>query len=234
MSHNPDFLAAFRRGDRREIEMVYRFHMRSLEVYFRLLARRSGARELEQTSVVEDLLQDTFSRAFSTSAREAYDGAREFGPYLKAIARNCFIDLLRKRRRERHVLGAESLDTFEHLPSVEEPQDRRLVVALEDYLSGLSPVLKGVYETRFERGLSQAAACESLTLSRRSLRTLEEHLRRGFRKALVRVQLHCGPSRIDSSRAPMVPTHCSITGRVAAPHQPRIQSQTTQAWSVTA
>jgi RNA polymerase sigma-70 factor (ECF subfamily) len=138
--------------------------------------------------VIEDLLQEVFLRAFSASARAAYDGVREYGPYLKAIARNRFIDLLRKRRDEHCLLSAESLATVQHSQSPEDPQDPERVVLLEDYLRTLPPALRGVYEKRFEQGLSQGAACESLALSRRSLRTLEGHLRHGVRKALIREQ----------------------------------------------
>lgn len=184
----PALLADFRRGDRDALETVYRHYRRSVELHLRLLARRSGARELAQAGVVEDLLQEAFLRAFSAPAREAYDGVREFGPYLKAIARNCFIDTWRKRRHERRLLCAEGCATVEQIQANDELRNLELV-ALEDYLARLPPELRGVYEKRFEQGLSQDDTCRSLALSRRSLRTLEEHLRRGFRKALVREQL---------------------------------------------
>jgi len=193
--HKPALLSAFRRGDREALETVYRHYGRSIEVHLRLLARRSGARELAQAGVVEDLLQEAFLRAFSAPAREAYDGVREFGPYLKAIARNCFVDLLRTRRHERRLLCAESFVSVDQIQANDELPNTRLVL-LEDYLTSLPPALRGVYEKRFEQGLSQGDACRMLALSRRSLRTLEEHLRRGFRKALVRKQLQ--PERLRS------------------------------------
>jgi len=42
-----------------------------------------------------------------------------------------------------------------------------------------------VYEQRFELGVTQEAACKTLGVSRRSLRTLEDRLRRGLRKSLA-------------------------------------------------
>ena len=51
--------------------------------------------------------------------------------------------------------------------------------------ASLQPELRGVYEERFERGLSQTETSERLGLSRRALRTLETHLRRGLRKSLL-------------------------------------------------
>jgi DNA-directed RNA polymerase specialized sigma24 family protein len=62
--------------------------------------------------------------------------------------------------------------------------DPRLLAVLESYLSSLPPPLHGVYEQRFALGLSQQEACRILGLTRRKLRTGEERLRSGLRKAL--------------------------------------------------
>src|ERR1041384_4127279 len=54
-----------------------RQYARRVQRYLRLLTRRTGGAELRQTSVLDDLLQETFVRAFSDSARAAYDGNRD-------------------------------------------------------------------------------------------------------------------------------------------------------------
>ena len=204
LRENTALLRAYRRGDARALEAVYRHYVRSLDVHFRVLARTAGLPEFAQKSVTQDLLQEAFIRAFSAPARKAYDGLRDFGPYLKAIARNCFMDLLRKRKCEVALL-AEAPSPRLALPMEAEWSFHPQVIAtLESYLEGLPPVLKAVYEERFERGLSQEAACESLGLSRSVLRTKETHLRRGLRRALVQRGLFGtpdGPTAATAARS---------------------------------
>jgi RNA polymerase sigma-70 factor (ECF subfamily) len=179
----PGLLAAFREGKPEALSTVYRHYVRSVDVYLRALARRAGTPDLCQPSAVADLLQEVFIRAFSPSARMAYDGLRDFGPYLNTIARNCFVDTLRKRRIE-VPLGIEDLHVDEATNVGLDDYDPKVVEVLESYLERLSDPEKRVYEMRFVHGRSQEAACETLGVSRRSLRTAENRLRKGLRKAL--------------------------------------------------
>jgi RNA polymerase sigma factor (sigma-70 family) len=179
----PGLLVAFREGKPEALSTVYRHYVRSVDGYLRALARRAGTPDLCQASAVADLLQEVFIRVFSPSARLAYDGLRDFGPYLNTIARNCFIDTLRKRRIE-VPLGIEDLHADESAGDGLDDYDPKVVAVLESYLQRLSNPEKRVYEARFVLGRSQEAACETLGLSRRSLRTAEHRLRKGLRKAL--------------------------------------------------
>lgn len=181
----PELLVAFREGEPAALEAVYRHYVRSVDAYLRALARRTAAPELCQPSTISDLLQDVFIRAFSPTARLGYDGLREFGPYLNTIARNCFTDALRKRKTERQLRAEDLPLTAEDAPGLTDDYDPKLVAVLESYITKLTEPLKLVYEQRFVRGLSQEAACEILGMSRRSLRTSEDHLRKGLRKALL-------------------------------------------------
>ena len=182
---NPELLSAFRRGERCALERVYRFYARQMDRYLRSLVRRTSATEFAQASAVADLLQDMFIRAFAEPARNAYDASRDYTPYLCSIGRNCFIDALRRRRRE--VLQAP-----EDLPFVVSDETRfddryepQVLAVLTGYLEQLPDGLRGVYEQRFVLGRSQQVVCDVLGVSRRHLRTREDHLRRGLRKALV-------------------------------------------------
>jgi RNA polymerase sigma factor (sigma-70 family) len=183
--NTPQLLVAFREGTPAALENVYRYYVRPLDGYLRALARVVGAPDLSQPSAVADLLQEVFIRAFSTNSRMAYDGLREFAPYLNTIARNCFFDALRKRRKEVLIAPEDLPLTADDATDQLAGYDPKVVAVLDAYLSELPPRLKGIYEQRFERGLSQEAACETLGVSRRTLRTGEEHLRRGLRKALL-------------------------------------------------
>lgn len=183
--NDPVLLGAFRAGERAALETVYRHYVRSIDVYIRALSHRSGTPELRQASVVQDLLQDVFMRAFADGARQAYDERRDFAPYLRAIARNSFVDALRKRQGEKRF-SAEELALCSLAPSYPAADyEREVLATLELYLDDISPDLRAVYEQRFVLGCSQQAACDTLGVTRRSLRTLEDRLRRGLRKSLL-------------------------------------------------
>jgi RNA polymerase sigma factor (sigma-70 family) len=205
--NTPQLLLDFRTGKPPALETVYRHYVRAVDVYLRALARSAGSSELSSPGAIADLLQETFIRAFSLNARRAYDGLRDFGPYLNAIARNCFIDALRRGKQERLLGLHDSADTLEDIPSSTQEQYEPLVLAvLESYLRDLPAPLRSVYEQRFELGVSQEAACEKLGISRRSLRTAEEHLRSGLRKALLmagvrRRELSPGARTLQATRS---------------------------------
>jgi RNA polymerase sigma factor (sigma-70 family) len=183
---DPLLLGAFRAGEDAALAAIYRGHSEAVGAHLAMLARATGAFELAQPSAVADLLQEVFARAFSASARRSYDERRPYGPYLNAIAKNCFVDLLRKRRRD---LTRECQDpaSLEQGPGARDDDEceRALLTVVETYVSGLSAPLRDVYEQRFAVGLTQKAACDALGISRRALRTAETHLKRGARDALL-------------------------------------------------
>jgi RNA polymerase sigma factor (sigma-70 family) len=182
---HPPLLSAFREGEETALTTIYRRYAAPVGTYLSNLARATGAFELAQPSAIADLLQEVFARAFPERARRAYDERRPFGPYLNTIARNCFVDLIRKRRLD---LACEPHDpnNFDRAPSdwVEQEFERNLLAAVEACVSELSAPLREVYEQRFEIGLTQKATCHALGITRRALRTAEAHLKRGVYDAL--------------------------------------------------
>lgn len=183
----PALLLAFRQGERVALESVYRACVRPVERYLRSLARRSGAHELDQPSVIADLLQEVFVRALSASGRKGYDGVRDYMPYLLTIARNCFVDHQRARGREVATSSEELSMVLDDRAEVDtgwcEPKAAAVVAA---FIRNLDPHLRGIYEQRFVLGRSQERASSELGLSRRALRTGENQLRIRLRKALAR------------------------------------------------
>jgi RNA polymerase sigma-70 factor, ECF subfamily len=163
----PDRLAGFRRGGRAALEEVYWAYVERVET---TAARYVGVAE------VPDVVQETFLRAFREGPREAYDAARDYGPYLATIARNLAIDRARRAGRE---IPTEEIP--EPMESSEEPwADPLSMKIVEEYLADLAPDLKALHETRYERGLSQRDAAETLGISRQQLRTRELQLREGL------------------------------------------------------
>lgn len=205
-AENPQLLSAFRAGERDVLERVYRDQVRPIERYVHTLCRAASARELLQPGALADLLQEIFIRAFSPNARQAYDGVRDYGRYLRAIARNCFIDTLRACGREVLVASdALSLDLDDPSSEPDVPCEPRVRAVLKTYLDELPPVLEEVYRQRFVLGHSQDTASAALGLSRRQLRTAEQRLRGGLRRALLLAGLlheepRRGPGRSSSHK----------------------------------
>lgn len=183
-------LSAYRDGQREALECVYRTFVRAVDGYLHALAHAGGHPLLAQPSAIADLLQDVFIRAFSSGARNAYDGQRDLGPYLFAIARNCYVDALRAAGREVLKDPAELAIVVDEAAGfggqLEMWCDSKTLGVVNAFLGRLPADLKGVYEQRFELGRSQEQASAELGLSRRAIRTAEGRLRKGLRRALVR------------------------------------------------
>jgi len=165
----PELLRAFRAGERDALERVYWAYVDAVAQ-----VARYGARLGERAAVTGapredwgDLVQETFSRAFGERARLAYDGLRPYRPYLLTICRNLLAEGARRRG------GA--------LPAHE-------LAVVEKYVAGLEARLAAVYRQRYIAGATQEEAARALGLSRQQLRTLEEKLRRGLRRALEKAK----------------------------------------------
>jgi DNA-directed RNA polymerase specialized sigma24 family protein len=155
--NDPELLAAFREGRRDALECVYRTYAPSVGRLVRALARahaRGG--ELARVNAVTDIFQEVFMRAFSPTSRQAYDGHRDFGPYLMAVARHCFIDALRAQGHEvprsPHELSRDMDGPSEEPGDGLDPKILRVLTA---YVAALPEDVAGVYEQRFVLGHSQ-------------------------------------------------------------------------------
>jgi RNA polymerase sigma-70 factor (ECF subfamily) len=181
-------LESFRRGDRAALERVYRMHVDSVE---RFVAARLARAGRFSGANLADLVQDIFLRAFAESARNSYDGERDYDPFLLTIARNVLIDWLRRGNRE--LVDARTLealvDSTAGEPVDSELFEPELVSATQSYVESLSPELRDVHERRFVRAEPQRSAAEALGVSRQNLRTLERKLVDGLRRALRHAEL---------------------------------------------
>jgi RNA polymerase sigma-70 factor (ECF subfamily) len=185
-------LDGFRAGEPKALAAVYWEYVRKIE---RLLSagfeiRSRGTRVAgvcRQPEDLADLVQEVFTRAFSEKGRRAYDGLRDYGPYLYAIARNILVDWARVRGREIPSAWKELESALEMTPVVEEtaswaaPVTMRVVDA---YLGALSQELREVHRLRHEECLSQEQAAQKLGIGRQTLRTLERRLQEGLEAAL--------------------------------------------------
>lgn len=93
MATDAELMFAFKRGNRSAFESLVRRHQRGLMNYFfRMLWNR-------QTS--EDLTQEVFVKVFTHV--ESYQATAKFTTYLYRIARNTWIDHLRRTKHQRRV-----------------------------------------------------------------------------------------------------------------------------------
>ncbi len=169
------------------LEQAYRTQATGLTAYLRRLARSAHALELAQESVVSDMLQEVFARALTVSARSLENPWRNRDAYLTTIARNCFVDALRARKRE---IPNAPIEVGRRLAKVAaEPEvidGDRVLLFVEAYLRTLGPEMGALYKQRFVLGSSQQRASSALGLSRRSFRTAEARFKRGLRIALLK------------------------------------------------
>jgi RNA polymerase sigma factor (sigma-70 family) len=187
-----ELLRRFRVGDPAALEEVYWAYVGKIEAIVRHGVVVPGGRVGGPGGRADlaDLVQETFIRAFTPGARRAYDGLRDYGPYLFTVARHVVIDWGRRQGREIPTLDAdlEGLVEPPGPPLPEEAPAGELEI-VRRYLEALSPELRAVHEVRYEQGLSQREAADRLGVSRQQLRTLEDHLRTGLRRALKRSEL---------------------------------------------
>ena len=164
-----DYIVA---DDRRLVELVLAGDNTAFEYLFdryheairRLFMQRmGGARD------ADDLLQETFVKVYVNLHR--YNAAYTFGQWVYTIARNTFVDYVRRRQDdlpidERFAAPASSAPTPEE--SVINGQQRR---QLEHYLERLSPRYRKLIEMRFFEEYSYEEIAAKLDLPLGTVKT---------------------------------------------------------------
>jgi RNA polymerase sigma-70 factor (ECF subfamily) len=183
---DPEALRAFRDGRPEVLEEIYWTHVDLVANVVRNGTSRVGGAPAD---VRADLVQETFARAFSERARMAYDGLRPYRPYLLTICRNLLADWSRVRGREIPFdLVQDSLEA-PYARDAEPFADPQTMAVVNAYVASLPAKLNEVYRERYEKGVSPVEAARALGLSRQSIRTAEQTLRKGLLRALRRAGL---------------------------------------------
>jgi RNA polymerase sigma-70 factor (ECF subfamily) len=181
-------LDAFRRGDRRAYERVYRAFVKDVFALIRygFVAGAARVPGVSDPALQLDLTQDVFVKAFAEKARLAYDGLRPYRPFVLRIAKNLLID--RARRSGRELVVDEATLEQESEPIEENIEERlhfeQLRQATRLFLTGESEELRELVRLRFEEERSQYEVADLMKISRRRVRTLEERAQRGLAEAL--------------------------------------------------
>jgi RNA polymerase sigma-70 factor (ECF subfamily) len=194
-----DLLDGFRRGDKAALLEVYRFYVRDVMRFltrgfaFDSDGRACAFHGFRGGYEIEAAVQEVFRRAFEERARLAYDGIHPYRPYLLTIARNAVINDLKSRhpilfrfRVGRPVIIESDVTSDpdlvispERTPEeiLESQEVQKLVAAFK---AALDARALGVFQCRFEEGLSAEDAGRRLQLTRSQIRTTESKVRAEF------------------------------------------------------
>lgn len=200
--NNPDLLSGFQEGDVGALEEVYKAFEPSLRTFvLRGFVFRSAGRQLHFSGFrghdLEDIIQETFRRAFTRRARNAFDGVRPYKNYLFTIARNLVIMELTARQRqipmgEALVFDASPEDTLALLcerqqSTQDEPQSTESQVEnleifglIMGFVEGLVEQERRFFRHRFLERCSQEKTAAHMGWNRPQVRLLETRLRRAF------------------------------------------------------
>lgn len=185
-----DLLRGFKAGERAALTDVYRRHAEEVALMLRHgFSFEAGGRRHRFVGYgsgfeLQDILHETFRRAFEPSARTAYDGIRPYGAYVGTIARNLVLRSFRAREvlfpslDEDQPIAASSVMAIDEGPSPErEVHDAQIRELVNGFLATLASDERRLIELRFVEGLSQRDAADALGLGRQRVRTHEKRLR---------------------------------------------------------
>lgn len=122
-------------------------------------------RTLGNADDASDLLQETFVKVYL--GLDKYDARFTFGQWIYTIARNTFIDYVRRRKDE---FSIDSLQGNTHSPmdEADTPEERIInqqrKVQLERYMAALPEKYRQLVELRFIKGLSYDEIASQLGL----------------------------------------------------------------------
>ena len=106
LAQNRELIEGFREGRREALEVVYDAYANRVAAFlrggfsFRSKGKLYAFKGVRCPSELQDLVQESFCRAFSEKPRRAYDGIHPYGAYLLTITRNLMIDNFRRNVKE--------------------------------------------------------------------------------------------------------------------------------------
>lgn len=197
-----ELLDAFRRGERSALGEVYAAYVGEVGRLLQRGCRLGGGHSVPGVRDPQrhrDLLQETFLKAFAPAARQAYDGLRDYRPYLLRIARNLLVD--EARTGGRLVPVEDPMGEVEILDEAPEEtmEWRRLRAATLQYCAGIAGPLRDFVRLRFEEDLSQRDVAEKLSVTRRQVRTWEDQVREGLRRHLEECERRGWPNSLAAT-----------------------------------
>jgi RNA polymerase sigma-70 factor (ECF subfamily) len=121
----------------------------------------------------EDLIQEIFVKAFLHLG--SYDKSYAFGQWIYTIARNTFIDYVRKRRENLSIDNTRGEYIPPPVSSTLNPEENIISheqrTQIEDYMAKMSPKYRQLIELRFFKDLSYEEIAEQLGLPLGTVKT---------------------------------------------------------------
>ena len=201
---NSERLARFRSGDRETLTEVYKTYVPKVVTMLTggftfssggEMIRFAGYRAPHQ---IQEAIQDIFLKAFSPAARMAYDGTRDYQPYLLQIGRNVVIDSFRRAKRDRVFVTIGKLvhedesteDAMGRLGLVdaESPEDlsarEEIHACVRAYVATLSSDDQQIVQHHLAGDLSQSQIAEQMGVDRNEIRRRIKSIREGLLRHL--------------------------------------------------
>jgi RNA polymerase sigma-70 factor (ECF subfamily) len=153
-------------GDNRAFEHLFDRYDGSLHQIY--LARTGG-----NGDDTNDLIQEIFVKAYLNLA--SYDPRYAFGQWIYTIARNTFIDYVRKRRDDLSIDGTRGEYTRQPVSLSPNPEEKIIHaeqrVQLEEYLAMMPDKYRRLIELRFFKDLSYEEIAQQLGLPLGTVKT---------------------------------------------------------------
>ncbi len=153
-------------GDSKAFEYLFNRYRGSIQ---QLYLQRTGGNAED----ADDLLQETFIKVYLNLHR--YDNTYTFGQWIYAIARNTFVDFMRKRRDDLSIdvipsenYAASTSSTLTPEESIINSQQK---TQLEQFLERMAPRYRKLVELRFFRELSYEEIAEQMEMPMGTVKT---------------------------------------------------------------
>jgi RNA polymerase sigma factor (sigma-70 family) len=210
LAKDKKLLEAFKRGDREAMDVVYRHYQRGVTSFLRNgFSFRSGTnyfyfRGIQDSTDLQNAVQEVFKRSFEDRARHAYNGVTSFSNWILAISRNMVINQFRNReiafshyisasdaRSHGAILDDEVTEEYSGLiygrPA--RPQDVQFEKAelkdlIDAFTAELSEEDRQLLVLRFAEGMGQEETAKLIGSTRMRVRTAESRLRNRLRAFL--------------------------------------------------
>jgi RNA polymerase sigma-70 factor (ECF subfamily) len=144
-----DLIARWRRGDQRAATELVERHAQALARY----AASFGAND-----DIDDLVQDTFVRAFQSL--EGFRGESSFRTWLFTIERRLLLDRRRSERRRPNRVEVQEGDAATEYDALDSMVAGEAAVRVGEAMKHLSPTQREVFTLRIAQGLSYKEIAE--------------------------------------------------------------------------
>jgi RNA polymerase sigma-70 factor, ECF subfamily len=141
--HDRELIERWKTGDSRAATLLVSRHADALARF----AASSGERE-----EIEELVQDTFVRAFSSI--DSFRGDSSLRTWLFTIERRLMLDRRRAERRQRTTVPVESSDAATEYDALDALVAEEAASRARRAVDSLSPTQREVFTLRVEQGLS--------------------------------------------------------------------------------